>query len=248
MLTITHKGKTTTAHKWDELKDFELIELFRRINAQWYDASGRLELSTWLYTEQCSDKFIVNKIKHNKLKLHGPGDGFRNMSGGEFLFAETYYFAYLKDKDPEDLNKFIASIFRDKKSLLNRIAISIGLAKTTIKDIRTEFDETLINARAKLLENLPHETKEAIRYNYGAVRKDMTNGLKYLFPKKNETAEAQRRGEKKEKEIPVPDWATWFWKLADGSSDEAFDRIANSRVRNILKKIDSLIKESKKKR
>lgn len=242
MLTITRKGKNTTAHKWDELRDFELIELFRRINAQWYDASGRLELSTWLYTEQCSNKFIVNKIKHNKLKLHGPGDGFRNMSGGEFLFAETYYFSYLKDKDPENLNKFIASIFRDKKSLLNRIAISIGLAKTTIKDIRAEFDETLINARAKLLENLPHETKEAIRYNYGAVRKDMTNRLKYLFPvKPNE----EKNGNKKE-EIIIPDWATWFWKLADGSSDEAFDRIANSRVRNILMKIDSLIKESKK--
>lgn len=246
MLEISYKNKTIKADKWDELRPHELIEIFRRINATWYDTASQLELSTWLYTEQCSDKFIINKLKHNKLKLHGPGDGFRNMSGGEWLFAETYYFSYLKDKDPEHLNKFIASIFREKRSTLNRLAVSIGLANIAIRDIRTEFDETLINTRAKLLENLPHETKEAIRYNYGAVRKDITNTLKYLFPVKQD--EDKRKKEKDKSEIPVPNWEMWFWKLAGGNTDEEFDKVANSRVRNILRKIDSLIQESKKKR
>ena len=152
MLELQYKNKTIKADRWDELKSHELIEIFRRINASWYDASGRLELSTWLYTEQCSDKFIVNKIKLSKLKLYGPGDGFRNMSGGEFLFAETYYFSYLKDKDPENLNKFIASIFRDKRSLLNRILLKLGLvkiyAKATLRSRKlgsynTEYTEKL---------------------------------------------------------------------------------------------------------
>ena len=65
MLQISRKGKIHEAQKWDELHDYELIEIFRRINAQWYNAAGRLELSTWLYTEQCSDKFIINKLKYN---------------------------------------------------------------------------------------------------------------------------------------------------------------------------------------
>lgn len=246
MLQISRKGKVIDIEKWDELFDFELIELFRRIHAQWYDVAGRLELSTWLYTEQCSNKFVVNKLKVDRLKLYGPGDGFRNMSGGEFLFAETYYFTYLKDKDPEHLNKFIASIFREKKNLISRLAASSGLATSTFKDIRREFDETLISARAKLIEKLPQETKQAIVYNYGAVRKDMTNALPYLFPKKEPLAKTQSREEKKE--IIVPNWETWFWKLANGNTDEAFDAVANSRVRNILRKIDSLIKESKTKR
>lgn len=243
MLTISRKGKIYEAQKWDELFDYELIEIFRRIHAQWYDVSGRLELSTWLYTEQCSNKFVVNKIRLAKTNFYGPGDGFRNMSGGEFLFAETYYFTYLKDKDPEHLNKFIASIFREKKPILNRLAISIGLAKVTFKDIRKEFDETLISARAKLIEKLPQETKQAIVYNYGAVRKDMTNALPYLFPKKGHPEPVEGRPDKKE--IIIPNWETWFWKLANGNTDEAFDAVANSRVRNILRKIDSLIKESK---
>ena len=181
------------------------------------------------------------EVFYNRIRRHS---AIGNMAPS--IFAETYYFSYLKDKDPEDLNKFIASIFREKRSLLNRVFLKLGLVKVTIKDIRTEFDETLINARAKLLKNLPHETKEAIRYNYGAVRKDMTNSLPYLFPKQNGHPEPVEG--RQPKEIQVPDWATWFWKLAGGGSDDDFDKVANSRVRNILRKIDSLIKESKKRK
>lgn len=242
MLQLAYKHKILKAKHWDELSANELIELFRRINASWYGVESRLELSKWIYSNQCSQKFTVKKITAGKLKFYGPADAFRTMTMGEFLFADTYYFMCLRDKTPELLNKFIATIFRERKSRI-RLAFQKRLAN---RDIRFEFDETLITARAKLLESVPQETKQAILFNYGAVRKDMTVNYKYLFPEKNVIlSEAKNL---KPKPIEVPQWDKWMWKLASGNTDEDFDKVANSLCRNVLKKIDSLIEESKKRK
>jgi len=250
MIQLEYKNRTLKFEHWEELSQGEFLELFRRINAPWFSIDGRLELSKWLYMNQCSVKFLIKKfVIANPIKIlwwrisrhtkfYGPAEGFRNMTMGEFLFADVYYFTYLRDQNKEDLNKFIASIFREKKPWY----------KKANKDLRREFDETLITVRANVLKNLTTETKQAIVFNYGAVRKDITNGLKFLFPKTKNNVILNEAKNLKPNTIQIPQWDKWMWKLAEGNTDEDFDKVANSLCRNILKKIDSLIEESKKKK
>jgi hypothetical protein len=236
MLKLTYKHRILKAEHWDELNQAEFIELFRRINAPWYEIGSRLELSQWIYNNQISHKFLVKKIKLKRLKLYGPSEGFRDMTSGEFLFADTYYFTYLNNEDPALLDKFIASIFRERKAWFR------------FSKKRIDFDEDLINPRAKLLENLPQEIKQAILFNYGAVRGDIIKPLKSLFPqRKSDPKPFKKDGSVAKKKIPVPQWEKWMWDLAAGNTDQDFDKVANMLVRNFLKRIDTLIKESKKK-
>jgi hypothetical protein len=229
MLQLQYKNKTITANHWDELSADEFIELFRRINASWYGPVGRLELHKWLYDNQCSPRFLIDtlevpeKIPGLTKTLYGPEDGFRNITMGQFLFAETFYYAFLRDNDSRFLHKFLAALFLEKGK------------KFTEKDIDT---------RAQLFENVIFETAQAILFNYGAVRKDMTLKLKNLFPPPRET----EKKELKAQDIQIPKWDEWMWKLSDGNTDADFDKVANSLVRNILKKIDTLIYESRRKK
>lgn len=238
MLQLDFKNKSLKLGHWDQLSGNELIELFRRINAPWFSAEGRIELSKWLYSNQYSENFLVKKIQTGKHRFHGPIDGFRNIITGEFLFAETYYFTYLKTGEEEFLNKLVATLFRERKFF----------SKKKKNDIRLQFDETLINARAKLLESVKFKTRQAIMFNYGAVRKDMTKRFRFLFPQRNDDPKlVDREAQPAKKNIEIPNWDEWMWKLSAGNSDEDFDKIADMRALNFLKRIDSLIEEAKRK-
>lgn len=245
MLTVAYKNKLIEAEHWEQLSADELVELFRRVNAPWFSTEGRVELTRWLYENQCSNRFVVNRIRAGKERFYGPGDGFRDMTAGEFLFAETYYFSYLNTNNQELLNKLVASLFRER-----------GSKMFTRNKNRVEFDETLINARAKLVENVVFESRQAVLFLYGAVRKDMTKAYPHLFPEKKQKsldnkqkAHMLRQAQHdKTRKLPVPKWDEWMWKLSAGNTDEDFDKVSRMLVRNFLKRIDSLIYEADKKR
>jgi len=229
MIELHYKSKIVKAEHWDKLSKDEFIELFRRINTAWYDVEGRLELFKWIEQNQNTPVFIIEKLKIKTGKfpwrtvvLGGPKNGLRNITMGQFLFAEIYYFAHLRDQITETLNRFIAALYVEKNQ---------------------PFDETLINTRAKLLENVIFETRQAIMFNYGAVRRNMIQNFKYLFPKANTGTQKA----KKKQPVKIPEWEKWMWKLAGGHTDEDFDKIARSLARNVLKQIDTLIYESTQK-
>jgi hypothetical protein len=219
------------------------------MDAPWYNIDSRIELSKFIYQKEASEKFIIKSIRvypamkalekaasffklKNGLLLFGPDDALKNVSMGEFLFADTYYFAYGRDKKPELLNKFIATLFRPRR---------VNYKKGS-PDVREEFNEILINERAKLVENVILPVKLAILFNYGAVRKEMCMHYPNIFPK------IEKGAPKENKPVSLPEWHKWMWKLADGNTDEDFDKVARSLCRNILQKIDELIKESKKRK
>ena len=243
MLEIVYKHRVIKVEHWDQLSQHEFIELWRRINASWFNAEGRVELTKWLYSNQCSDKFIIKKLKYNRLKLCGPENGFRNMTAGEFLFADTYYFTYLRDNNAEILDKFIATIFRKKAGIFTKVIYRI-LKRRKFADNRIEFDENLINARAKLIENIVFKIKQAILFNYGAVRKDMTKKFKYLFP----IPPDPEKNKKTKTKIVIPNWEIWMWQLASGNTDADFNKVASTLALNFFRRIDMLIKESKPKK
>jgi len=219
------------------------------MNAPWYDSTSRLELSKFLDQKRETNRFVIQHIAvypemktiekwavflrlKNGMRLYGPEDGFKNVTMGEFLFADTYYFAYARDKNPEQLNKFIATLFRPRRKKYRK----------GNRDVREDFNETLIPGRSMLIEKLIPEARLAILFNYGAVRKDMCKKFTHLFPVREKTQPVDN------KPISLPEWHKWMWNLADGNTDEDFDKVARSLCLNILSKIDDLIKDSKNKK
>jgi hypothetical protein len=154
--------------------------------------------------------------------FHGPGDLFRNLTMGQFMFADNFFFRYHNDKKPEDLDRFIGSMMTKKQSWIDHL----------LKKETKYFTETL--------SKLPEHAKQAILFNYGAVRKKLTEKFTHVFPKKQPDSAPRK--------MPLPRWDKHMWKLADGASDYYFKKIADSKALNILQKIDELIEESEKKK
>jgi hypothetical protein len=140
---------------------------------------------------------------------------------GQFMFADNFYYRYHNDHKPEDLDKFLASLLTRRKSLMEKI-------------LKQDIDDTYI------LSHLPQHAKQALLFNYGAVRKKLTEKFTHVFPKK-QPDNAPRK-------MPLPRWDKHMWKLAAGPSDADFKKIADSKALNILQKIDELIEESQKRK
>ena len=224
MITIEEKRlfKQNIIHEidtWDEMSQVQFLHLFFILNAIWYEKNDRLDMVYWLYSNPESQKFLITEIKIKGKTYKGPGDMFRKLTMGRFMFADNYFYRYHNDHKHEDLDKFVASVLTRKKSFLERI-------------FPKEVNDT------ETLSHLPEHTKQAILFNYGAVRRKITKQFTHVFP--------QKQPDQAPRKMPLPRWDKHMWKLADGASDADFKKIADSKALNILQKIDELIEESEK--
>lgn len=224
-LIVERKGDTKRVESWDQLTQIEFLETFRKLISPWYDKAARYELMEWIYEKVTSEKFLVDELivskRFTNKTFKGPGKGFRDITMGQFMFADFYYFSYQNEKRPYDLLKMIATLFVDKNCQPDDL-----------------YDQKQIEIRAEELSSIPDHVQQAILFNYGAVRKWLTNQFTYVFPKKQPDSAPSK--------MPLPRWDKHIWKLADGASDYDFKKIADSRALNILKKLDELIEESEK--
>ncbi len=209
--------------QWDELTQEEFLTVFFQINSPCLEKFPRWELTEWLYNHPATRHFLVERLKAGKRIFHGPGKGFRDLVMGQFMFADLYYHRYHNEKDPADLDKLMAALFTDKYCQ--------GVKR---------YEQRYIDERADVLRNLPEHVKGAIIFNYGAVRKWITQQFTHIFPRKQPDEVPTK--------FPLPRWDRHMWKLADGASDEDFQKIADSKMLNIMQKIDELAEESEKRK
>lgn len=121
----------------------------------------------FLITPACFSTFVFKKVKRHWFSpkgFYGPTDSFGNLTVREYGRAEFYLGQYLHNVESdatraeENLNKFLGCIYFRRKDGERSVPLSTG-----------KFD-ACVKHNAILLAALPLELKQAIAFNFSAVR------------------------------------------------------------------------------
>lgn len=103
---------------------------------------------------------VATFLVHDIAGLKAPDPQLKGITFGAFIYGDTYFQNYMNGKR-DDLNRFIACFYYDKKG----------------------FDEKLIESRAKILRVTDIARREAIAMNYGLIREWLARAYPYVFRK-----------------------------------------------------------------
>jgi len=155
------------------LTDVKMLQIFLGIKK---NVAKRIESYQTYYVFQ-NLKFIREPgplstfVIKNIMGYKAPRDRLEGVSFGAFMFGDTYYQNYIGGK-LEDLNRFIASFYTDKK----------GFAEDRIQDI------------AKIIKVSDPAKREAIAINYALIRAWLRDSYPWVFQKADEMSESDRKG------------------------------------------------------
>ena len=113
--------------------------------------------------------WIIPTIKIGFKTFLGPSDYFSTSTIEEFSTAETYYHAYLKNKDEALLDLLIATLYRPASSINNG------------KDTRKVFAEVDVLRNARKMSKLDKHLRAAILFNYEGCRLSVMQRYPTLF-------------------------------------------------------------------
>lgn len=159
-----------------------LIKTFLNIKARVFVRLGNLqviqllELSDFLQEEKYFNNILIKELKISRSKLYGPGARFENVEFEEFAFADTLFNKYSTTKKQDWLDQMIAVLYRPKIKKHNPTAADY------YGDIRETFNKHNIESRAKLITCIPQKVKEAIVFNYKAIRVWIEHRYPNIFP------------------------------------------------------------------
>ena len=125
---------------------------------------------------------LFDRFRHRLVMYYGPSDKLFNISFGEFITAETNFNRYVKDKQGEDLDKLIATLYRPKAKNIDPLLYE--------GDMREAFNDHLVDGRAAKLKKLDHVIKVGILLYYQGCRKFIMKRFPAVFKKskKNTTS------------------------------------------------------------
>lgn len=124
-------------------------------------------------------------IKNNLLerfKLYGPHFRLKNISIGEFSFADALYYRWKQTNDQVYLNLLCATLYRYK----------INYNKTTKELTRQPFNKVQAEINTGLFIKLPFKTKLAIAYAFEGTRNYIVNLHPLVFPKLPQSSETKK--------------------------------------------------------
>lgn len=161
----------------------------------------------------------------------GYADRFRNVSFGEFIFADTYFILYQQTKNKTFLYKFIATLYRTRGK---------GFAREDWKgDYRKKFNEFNIDLDAQFLPCLDEDLLNAILYNYIGIRRWM--GTKFPLVLPNDPGEKDAKKKKTR-----PQWQKLIRHFTGGDVTKE-NEIVVLPVSKIMAELNERIKENRKK-
>lgn len=152
-ITILHRFLKFPSEVFFSMQMHEIRDLFPTI--------------TYLFPNELSSiRLIIDEIQ-SRFRLctfYGPGLNFRNMTVGEFAFADSYLLKYKQSKDVNDLNTLLAAIYRP--------ASIAGAFRFFLKDadVRVMFNDRIAKRSAKRFRNIPEHIKKAAMFNFLSMR------------------------------------------------------------------------------
>ncbi len=250
-----------TAHpdSWNELSEKQFIRLVQIIKKGYITESDRirliktllnikarvflklgnlqiiqlLELSDFLQEEKYFNNILIKELKTSKGKLYGPGPRLENVEFEEFAFADTLFNKYSTTKQQSYLDQMIAVLYRPKSKNYNPTAADY------YGDIREIFNKHNIEFRAKLINEVPHKIKEAIVFNYKAVRVWIENRYPNIFP---QPIPGEKRKTTSDNSLK---WSKIIRDLTDGHITNR-DEVARLPLHHVLSEIEDRIISKRK--
>lgn len=125
---------------------------------RYYYLTSLLDISNWVWTENVTlTKNLLPTVKVGGKTLHGPAYECSGMVVKEFVFVDTLYAQWLKTRDEETLNEFIACLYRpegnvdllskdytgDRRSVFNNLATDLWMPAVKKMDRATKIAITL---------------------------------------------------------------------------------------------------------
>ncbi len=145
------------------------------------------DLLMFIYNEPAPEWYI-NTLETKEGKLIGPFAEFKNLTCGEFAYADTYYSAYFETKDESYIDKCLAVLMREEDPEANE------QRKDWKGDHRIIFNENHIDRRAALISNIPAEIKMAAMFNYSIIREKIEKRYIWIFQKASSDTPDKKSG------------------------------------------------------
>lgn len=126
-------------------------------------------------------KFIFDKnqrtvfretLKIKGTSFYGPAKRLRNVTIGEFSFADALYYNWKQTFNTGYLNALCATLYRKTDATATEI------------DKRKPFNKLLVDDTIKTFETVEYKTKLAIAYTYEGCRNNFIDTYKNIFPKR----------------------------------------------------------------
>lgn len=169
-----------------------------------------------------SNDFIVKKINLQDAVFIAPKPKLKGVTIEQFIFADTYFADYCENNKPEDLHKFIASLY---------------LPQSVI------FSESQIETNAPLFKKSDQAILNAVALNYSFIRNWLAESYPLVFlSSPNTDADKQKAKPKAGNE-----WIKIFEAIV-GDDIVNTDKYAQMPVNNIMRYISKRIKQNMKRK
>ncbi len=168
--------------------------------------------------------FIIPEIKTSGKIFCSPKIKMAHLTFAQFIFVESYFTEYQTDKKPNDLHKFIASLYLEQNHSFNE-------------------DDILINAFT--LSRVKPEILESIVLNYVLVREWLAESYPMIFEQVEEEKDEEKQKPKSHKKGSNSGWIKIFQNIV-GDDLINHDRYALLPLHNVLRWMTTKIKENLK--
>ena len=155
-------------------------------------------------------------------RYYGPRAGFRNLRFAEFIFADAYFLRYLQAGDETQLDRLVATLYRPQR------AGYAPLAPDYAGDRREDFNEHLLEARARAVAKQAHHVKYAVLLWYAGCRRQLETRFEYVFTDANK-ATASKAG-----------WGDVLHQMA--GSVRAIDATADQYLLTVLREMNRVLR------
>jgi hypothetical protein len=198
-------------------RDFRQLNVVQRVNMRHLVRFLHASTDHAPLTAQLLPVFLVDRKRY-----YAPREAFRNLRFDEFIFADTYYLRYLQTGGEHYLDQLVATLYRPERAGYNPEAVSYA------GDRREDFNEHLVQARARRLAKLPDHYKHAVLLYYRGCRRLLEQRYGYVFSGDN-TAKASATG-----------WQDVLHELAGGV--HRLEVTAHQGLHNVLREMNRVLR------
>ena len=251
------KVKVNYPTQWEDLNQEQFILLVKLLNKGYMTERDRIlfvncvlgliRFPLYDFPEELTDlnrfifdldepfnRFFIQSIVVDGKAMFGPNDGFYNMRGAEWAFADTFYSQWCKSKDDATCNNVLACLYRPRIKNFDPGSVEYK------GDCREEFNDALIDFRSEIMSSVKPEIKEAIMFNYKVMRRWIELKYPHVFPQdKSKLNIVVGRGEHK-------GWSKFLRNMCNGDLTK-LENVSMLYIHDMLQEADDAIAENNKK-
>lgn len=199
-----------------------------------------LPLVDWVFNKLDLVKNLIPEIKINETVLIGPANRMDNIRFAEWCVADTFFVQYCQTKNPADLNKLIATIYRPAG---NGPEFTLGDAIFR-GDKRQKFNDQLLEDRTLLVAQLDQPIKDGIFVWFASCRAQIIQDYTEFFPP--EPVEGQPDVAENKKPTDFDQWMGIYDDLRGDPRFGGADKLEDEFLHTVLHSQERAIRKMKK--